>query len=246
MRAPRRVTATLLAVFALGAGATGCGGGDSSGDAEQPATTGTVATTPTTPEIPTTPGATAPPATVEGPAPAGLGEDLLPPVDAVPGVQPATARVIDDATDLVDVLYRAGDPAKPAGIARLEAGGFSGAILRDQLGQDATTGIALLRSYALRMGDDASARAEVEDAVAEVRSTAPTAESLDLSDMPGALGLSVRVDQGDLTGAVVFVTFPAGAYVHGIQGIATTPDGLPSDAIVAAARDLYDAVNSAP
>ena len=56
--------------------------------------------------------------------------------------------------------------------------------------------------------------------------------------IPGGEGLRVDIDQGGLQGAVIFVTFPVGSDVYGIQAVATSPGNLDQDEILGAARDL--------
>ena len=240
----RRPLAAAAAVLVLGAGAAAGCGGESSTVTKTITTDSlpTAATAPVTPtaSTPTTPGATAP-------AIAVVGEDRLPPSDALPGLRSGSVRLVDDAQAFVDALYQSGDPAKPAAVARLEAGGYAGGALRDQLGTDPARGLTLFRSYAVVLRDDAAAQAEVATAMQEVRDTtsAPVTE-LDLSDIPGAQGLRVDIDQGRTTGAVVVVSFASGPYVHGLQGVSTRDAPLPEDEIVGAARDLYERVTAAP
>lgn len=235
-----RPVAAAVAALALGAGVVaGCGGSSAA-----------VTTTVTTDSLPSTtaPGTAAQVTTPEAPAPtATLGEDRLPPADALANLKSGEARVLDDPTAFVDALYQAGDPTKPAATARLTAAGYAGGVLRDQTGTDPGTQIALFRTYALALRDDAAARAEVTAAVQEVRdsTTAPTTD-IAVSDIPGAEGLHVEVDQGGVKGAVAFVTFPAGAYVYGLQGVSTDDAALPQDEIIGAARDLYERVTAAP
>ena len=233
-----RAAAVAAASLALLAGAAaGCGGSSE-----------TVTRTVTTDSLPGTVPAPAPPATSQAPpATAAVGEDRLPPPDALPGVRTGVARPIGDAQSFVDALYQAGDPVKPSAVARLSASGFAGGILRDQVGQDPTRGIALFRTYAVALRDDAVASAEVGAAIDEVRaSTTQPTRDLDLSDLPGAQGLHVDIEQGAITGAVTFVTFSSGPYVYGLQGVSTNAATLPEDEIVGAARDLYERVTAAP
>jgi hypothetical protein len=233
-------TAAIAAALAMLAGAAaGCGGSSD-----------TVTRTVTTDSLPGTapaPPATAPPATTPAPATAAVGEDRLPPPDALAGVRAGVARPLDDAQSFVDALYQAGDPVKPSAVARLTAAGYAGGILRDQIGQDPARGIALFRTYAVALRDEDAARAEVDAAIEEVRaSTTQPTRDLDLSDMPGAQGLHVDIQQGAITGAVSFVTFSSGPYVYGLQGVSTNTATLPEDEIVGAARDLYERVTAAP
>jgi hypothetical protein len=234
-----RAAAAAAASLALLAGAAGCGG--SSETVTRTVTTDSLPGTVTAPAPP----ATAPPATA--PTTASVGEDSLPPADALAGVRPGVARPLGDAQSFVDALYQAGDPVKPSAVARLSASGYAGGILRDQVGQDPARGIALFRTYAVALRDDAAASAEVGAAVEEVRaSTSQPTRDLDLSDLPGAQGLHVDIQQGAITGAVVFVTFSSGPVVYGLQGVSTNTATLPEDEIVGAARDLYERVTAAP
>lgn len=240
----RRPLAAAVAALALTAGATaGCGG--SSATVTKTITTDSLpaTTAPPSASVPTTPGVTAPPATVG----VTLSEEQLPPPDALAGLRTGAPRVIDDPAGFVDALYQAGDPTKPAATRRLASGGYVSGILRDQVGTDPTTQIALFRTYAIALRDEAAARAEVTAAVQEVRdsTTAPTSD-IALPDIPGAQGLHVEIDQGNLKGAVAFVTFPAGPFVYGLQGVSTDDAALPQDEIIGAARDLYERVTAAP
>ena len=132
-------------------------------------------------------------------------------------------------------------------MSRLESAGYAGGVLRDQVGEDPAKGIALLRTYAVKLRDEAAAQSEVDDAVEEVKAqtSAPTTD-IDVGDVPGARGLHVEVDQGGVKGKVAFVTFAAGPYVYGLQGVSTNDAALPQDEIVGAARDLYEKVTAAP
>lgn len=231
----RRPVAAVAAALALtAAAAAGCGGSSSTA-----ATTSTADTPASTAAQPRTAAPSAPGAAV--------GAERLPPPDALAGLRSGSVRVIGDPAEFVDALYQAGDPGKPAATARLTAGGYASGALRDQAGTDPTEGIALFRTYAILLRDGAAARAEVAAAVQEVRdsTTAPTTE-IPLPGIPGAEGLHVEVDQGGVTGAVAFVTFAAGPYVYGLQGVSTDGAALPQDEIIGAARDLYERVTAAP
>ena len=231
--------AAAAAVLALTVGATaGCGG--SSSTATTTADGPPPATVPSTSSAPTTAGVTAPPSTA-------VGAEQLPPPDALAGLRSGSVRVIADPADFVDALYQAGDPIKPAATARLRSGGYAGGALRDQVGINPTEQIALFRTYAILLRDDAAARAEAAAAVQEVRdsTTAPTT-GIALPDIPGAQGLHVEIDQDGVMGAVAFVTFAAGPYVYGLQGISTDDAALPQDEIIGTARDLYEKVTAAP
>ena len=231
----RRPVVATLATLALVAGtAAGCGGSSS-----------TVTKTVTTDSLPTTPGVSA--ATVAGLPTAAIGDDRLPPLDAVPGLRTGVAHQLADPQAFVDALYQAADPTKPVAAARLEGAGYAGGALRDQVGADPAKGLALFRSYAFRLGGDAAAQSEVDAAVEEVTSstTQPTTD-IDLPDLPGARGLHVEIDQGQIKGTVVFVTFAVGPYVYGLQGVSTNDAALPQDEIIGAARDLYEKVTAAP
>jgi hypothetical protein len=236
----RRTLATIAVALAVAVGgAAGCGGDSNTDDTTTEATTAAT----TAPE--TTAPATTAPRTSTAPA-AELTEDSLPPPNAISGVGTGTPRTIDSASEFVDVLYQSGDPAKPAAVKRLEDAGYTTAILRDQAGTDPDTGPALLRSYALALGDDEAAKQEVADAVDEVRN-ASAARSTDLdTGIPDAQALRVDIDQGTVQGAVVFVTFPVGPNVYGIQAVATSGGNLDQDEIVGAARDLATKVGATP
>ncbi len=232
----KRVLATTAMAAALAlAGLSGCGG--SSDVVTQTITTDTVPTA-------AAPATTAPATT---PAPTSVGEDRLPPGGTLPGTRPGTSRPLDDAQEFVDTLYQTGDPSKPAAAERLEAAGYVSGILRDELGSDPTTGIALFRTYAIVVRDPAAAQVEVDDAADEVES-ASSAPSRDISvpDIPGARALRLDIDQAGTTGSVAFVTFAVGPYIYGLQGVATSADALPQDQLVEAARTLYARVSATP
>ena len=128
----------------------------------------------------------------------------------------------------------------------LEEAGYRTAILRDQAGSDPDTGIALLRSYAIALGSDDAAKKEVADAVEEVRNaTAAQTQDID-TGIPDAQAIRVDIRQGTVEGAVIFVTFPVGSEVYGIQAVATTAGALDQDAILGAARDLANSVGATP
>ena len=239
MRNRTRIVATTATALAL-AGLAGCGGSSD-----------TVTQTVTTDDVPTTAPATTAATTTAAPttssAPATIGDDRLPPAGAIDGTESGTSRPLDDSQEFVDALYQVGDPSKPAAQARLDAAGYSGGILRDELGSDATSGIALFRTYAIALRDDAAAQGEVDDAADEV-DTASSAPSTDVEvpDIPGARALRLDIDQAGTTGSVVFVTFAAGPYVYGLQGVSTAAERLPQDEIVAAAQELYTRVSATP
>lgn len=249
MRSLRRSLAStaVAAGVALAIGLAGCGGSDT---VTETVTTGSPPSTaalsqtapPTTTPAPTAPATTAPPTT--GPS-AALSESRdLPPRDAVAGVKDGTVMTLSTAKQFVDALYAVGDPGKPAAQTRFEDGGYAGGILRDQAGENAATGIALLRTYALTLKDPDAAQAEVDAGADEIRrTTQATIKDIDVSDIPGARGLRVDVGQ---TGSVVFVTFAAGSVVYGLQGVSKAGAALRQDEIVGAARDLYEKVTAAP
>lgn len=220
----RALLAALLCACALGAAA--CGG--SSDDQASEATTAT---------------APAPAPT----APAGDLAALLPPQDAVSGLRAGTTRDLPTAQAFVDALYQIADPARDAAERRLERGGYADGVLRDQAGEDPEGGAALVRSYAITMRDDAAAREEVDAATDEVAgSSLGEATEVEVPEVAGARALRVEVSQGGVSGSVVFVTFPAGAEVFGIQAVARAGADLPEDEVIAAAQDLAARVGAAP
>jgi hypothetical protein len=234
----RTLAAVAVALAVAVGGAAGCGGASNTEDTTEATT---AATTPPATTAPATTART----TSTAPA-AELTAASLPPPDAVAGVGTGTPRTIDSAAEFVDVLYQSGDPAKPAAVTRLEDAGYTTAILRDQAGTDPETGIALLRSYALSLGSEEAAKQEVADAVDEVRN-ASAAQSSDIdTGIPDAEGLRVDIDQGNVQGAVVFVTFPVGSEVYGIQAVATNAGNLDQEEILDAARDLAAKVGATP
>jgi hypothetical protein len=211
-------------LVACAVAAAGACGGSSGDDATGPASTAA-------PPPPT--GAT----TATAPA-----DDLagrLPAEDAVPGVRPGELSPLPTAEAFVGALYQAGDPARQAARARLEEGGYADGVLRDQPGLDPQAGVALLRSYAIRMRDEAAAQAEVDAAAGEVEdSPLGRATAIEVPDVEGARGLRVEVSQGGIDGQVVFVTFAEGPDVQGIQAVARAGADLPQDEVVRAAQDL--------
>ena len=240
-RRPLLAVGGVAVALALGAGLAGCGGSD---DTVTETVTSSAATSVAT--APTAPATTADTATAPAPA-AALGEDDLPPQDAVAGVRPAEISRLATAAAFVDTLYAQGDPEKPAAARRLQDAGYAGGIVRDQAGEDPKAGLALLRSYALALRDDAAARQEVTDGVEEVRRTAPAdIRDIEVPDVPGARALRVDIDQSGARGAIVFVTFAAGDTVYGLQGVSQGDAPLPEQEIIGAARDLYEKVTAAP
>lgn len=231
----RRLAATAVAVLAL-AVVAGCGGSE------------TVTRTVTTDELPVTtpPTTSAEPTTTAVETTASVGEDRLPPPGAITGTRSGEVRRLDDAQEFVDALYQVGDPSKPAARSRLEAAGYRGGILRDELGSDPSAGIALFRSYAIAMGDATRAQVEVDDAADEVESASSASATEIPVDIPGARALRLDIDQGGTTASVVLVTFASGPYVHGLQGVSASTGSLPHDAIVGVARDLYAQVGATP
>ncbi len=220
----RRALAALLAACAI-AVAAGCGGGSSDDRSTEAATTA--------PSTATAP-ATAPPT-----APAGDLAALLPPQDAVPGANPGEATPLPTARAFVDALYQVDDPSRDDARAHLEDAGYADGVVRDQAGADPETGVALLRSYVIRLRDDDAARGEAAAAADEVRaSPLGTSTDLEVAGVPDAQGLRVEVSQGGVSGRVVFVTFPQGPYVYGIQAVARQGADLPEQEVVRAAQDL--------
>jgi hypothetical protein len=225
----------VAASLALAVAAAGCGG--SGATVTETVTTGIESVVSAAPSPPTT--ATAPPE--------ALGADDLPPEDAVAGVRPASPETLATASALVDKLYAQGDPNKPAGIRRFEEAGYAGGVVRDQPGRDSSAGLALLRSYAIALRDEAAARREVVAGVDEVRRTTPaTITDVPVAGVPGARGLRVDIDQAGTRGTIVFITFAAGASVYGLQGVSQGDAPMPQDEIVGAARDLYEQVTATP
>ena len=181
---------------------------------------------------------TAPPA----PAPTTPGGDLaarLPPEDAVGGLRAGMVRRLPTAQAFVDALYQIGDPVRDAARERLQEGGYADGLLRDQAGEDPETGVALVRSYVIRMRDDEAARQEVAAAAAEVEGSATgRAEEVEVPDVDDARALRVTVSQGGVDGSVIFVTFADGAYVEGIQAVARSGADLQEEEVIRAAQDL--------
>jgi hypothetical protein len=165
----------------------------------------------------------------------------------VSGLGPGAPRALPTAQAFVDALYQIDDPARDAALRRLEEGGYRDGVLRDQAGQDPQGGAALMRSYVIRMRDDEAARQEVEEASEEVRnSTLGDPTEVEVPGVDGARALRVEVSQGGVSGSVIFVTFPAGTEVYGIQAVAREGAELPEDEVLAAAQDLAARAGSAP
>jgi hypothetical protein len=206
----------------------------------------------TTDQLPTTAPATTEAPTVPTTAPAtttsaGVDESRLPPEGSIPDTQAGTSRSLDDAQEFVDALYQVGDPSKPAAQSRLESAGYSGGILRDEIGSDPENGIALFRTYAIALRDDAAAQQEVDDAADEVESSSSAPSiPIEVPEIPGARGLRLDLSQAGATGSVAFVTFASGPYVYGLQGVSTRGETLPQDGLVEAARQLYARVSTQP
>jgi hypothetical protein len=232
----RRGAALVLSAAALAA-AAGCGG----------STVTEAVTTDRPPGTTASPVPSAPTAPAAPTAPSGDLEGRLPPEDALAGLRTGRIQELPSPQALVDALYRAGDPSRDAAERRLAQAGYEAGVLRDQSGEDPSAGPAMLRAYVMRLRDVAAARAEVDDAVDEVRatSTAP-ARDVDVPGVPDARGIRVDISQGEVRGGVVFVTFPAGPYVQGLQVVARSEAALPEDELVAAARDLYARAGAAP
>jgi hypothetical protein len=237
MRA-RRFTAVVLAL-GIAAGAAACGGDESvvtvTTDELPTAAATTTSATPTTLAAPTT----APEPTTES-APDLTLAQRLPPEDAMPGTNPGTARNMPAASDLTATLYSPGDPAQTPAAEALDASGYAGGILRDDTGTDPRNDIALFRSYVMELGGDEQAQVEVVRSVKEVQDTAVLdTNSFPVPGIPGASGVSAQGSQGGQTLAVVFIAFPAGPYVYGLQAVATSPDAIDADRMLSIAQDQY-------
>lgn len=240
----RRILSSAVVVtgMAFAIGLAGCGGSDS---AATTAATGSSSTT--APLTSTAAAATTAPRT-SSTASAGLTASRdLPPQDAVAGVKVGKVSDLPTAKEFVDTLYAASDSGKPAAQKRFEGGGYSGGILRDQVGEKPETGLTLLRTYAIRLRDAEAAQKEVDAGAEEItRTTQATTDGIDVSGIPGARGLKVTIDQEGTGGSVLFVTFAAGSDVFGLQGVSKHGAALPQNQIVGAARDLYEKVTAAP
>lgn len=234
----RRFTAIAL-TLGIAAGAAACGGDESvvTVTTDQLPTTAaaTTSTTATTLATPTT----APEPTTEATQDLTLAQ-RLPPEDAMPGTNPGTPRNMPAASDLTSTLYSPGDPAATPAAEALDAAGYAGGILRDDTGSDPSSGIALFRSYVMELGGEAQAQAEVTRSVEEVRATVILdTESVEVPGIPGASAVSAEGSQGGQTLAVVFIAFPAGPYVYGLQAVATSAGAIDTDRLVSIAQDQY-------
>jgi hypothetical protein len=236
----RRFTAVVLAL-GIAAGAAACGGDESvvTVTTDQLPTTA-AATTDTT----TTPTTLAAPTTAAEPtteaAPDLTLAQRLPPEDAMPGTNPGTPRNMPEASDLTATLYSPGDPAQTPAAEALEASGYAGGILRDDTGTDPRNDIALFRSYVMELGGETEAQTEVVRSVKEVLdTTALDTNSFPVPGIPGASGVSAQGSQGGQSLSVVFIAFPAGPYVYGLQAVATSPEGIDADRMLSIAQDQY-------
>lgn len=164
----------------------------------------------------------------------------LPPEDAVPGVREAEPRLLPTAPAFVGALYQVGEPTRDAALARLRAAGYAEGIVRDQDGTDPRGGVALVRSYAMRLDDEGAAREEAAASVAEARESplAVAPEPVEVPGVDGAAAVRAGVTQGGVSGRVILVTFPQGPYVQGIQAVSLEGAGLPEEEIVRAAQEL--------
>lgn len=248
MPTPSRFAA-VAAVLATAALLPACGGEARVESAAAPVTT--TVTTPATssapPTTPTPPVTTVSATTAATPAGRPLSPAVdLPYVDAVPGLAPGGARTLEDAQEVVDILYQAGDPNGPAAVRRLERAGFSQGVLRDQQGTDAGSGIALLRTYALRLDEPDAARREVEDAVSEVQaSTQVPSRDIPLG-LPDSRAIRIDIEQPGAQVKVLFISFAVGDTTYGLQAFARGRAALPQAAVVAAAQGLHRRVSATP
>jgi hypothetical protein len=186
-------------------------------------------------------------ATAPAPPPeAGL-EALLPPEDAIAGLRPGEVRELPTPRAFVDALYQIGEPGRGPARRRLAEGGYADGVLRDQIGRDPSAGPVLVRAYAIRMRDEDSARQEVAAAAAEVLATPlGEASAIDVPGIEGARAARVEVSQGGITGSALFVTFPEGPDVYGIQAVSQTGAELPEGEVVAAAQEQAARVRGVP
>lgn len=218
-----RRTAALVCALGIGVGVAACGGDDGDEPAAAQATSGDAA-----------------------PAVSGDLLERLPDGAPLDGTREGDPRSLPSARAFVDALYAEGDPAKDAAVGALEAGGFAGAVLRDDPGTDPQEGVALHRMYVLEMGDDVLARAEVLRAAQEVLQAqgggVQDTGSFPVEGIPGATGvLVVQEVQGEALVAVV-VIFPLGPYVYGFQTVAVgDPFLVDRGQLVAIARERYEA-----
>jgi hypothetical protein len=235
MRA-RRFTALALTLGIAAGGAAACGGDES-------------VVTVTTDQLPTTAPATSTGATtLASPTTAPTTSDApdltlaqrLPPEDAMSGTNPGTPRNMPAASDLTATLYSPGDPAQTPAAEGLDEAGYAGGILRDDTGTDPANDIALFRSYVMELGGDTQAQDEVVRSVQEVLgTTALDTNSFPVPGIPGASGVSAQGTQGGQTLAVVFIAFPVGPYVYGLQAVATSREGIDATRMLSIAQDQY-------
>jgi hypothetical protein len=234
----RRFTAVAL-TLGIVVGAAACGGDESvvtvTTDRLPTTAAPTTSTTATTLGAPTTAAEPTTQATQDVPL-----AQRLPPDDAMPGTNTGTPRNMPAASDLTATLYSPGDPTQGPAAEALDAAGYAGGILRDDTGTDPSSGIALFRSYVMELGGEAQAQAEVARSVDEViGATVLDTGSLDVPDIPGARGVTAEGNQGGQNLAVVFVAFPAGPYVYGLQAVATSEGAIDTDRLLSIAQEQY-------
>jgi hypothetical protein len=241
-----RIVLVALVLPALALALVACGGGKDVVVTRtvEPSTSSPPTTS--TPSTASTPVTTAP-ATATGTTTSSVSlAQRLPAEDAIPGLKAGSVRDLPTATDLVDALYESGDATKPQAEQRFRDEGYQDGVLRDQAGEEPSTGIALFRAYVVRLGSAAEAASEVRSSVNEVkRTTTGTTAPVAVPGVPGALGLEVRVTQGRAA-KVIFVTFSGGPYLYGYQAIALAASDLPQQAILDSARQTYDRFAAVP
>lgn len=157
---------------------------------------------------------------------------------AVPGLDARAPRRLTSARAAVEVLYRPGDPAAADARRRLEAAGYSGGVLRDQAGSDPDAGLALLRTYALALGDEDAARAEVRASIAEVRASTRLPIEEVAPGIPDARAIRIDLRHAGARVRVLFVTFAVGSRLHGVQAFARGGGAIPQAAVLRAVADV--------
>lgn len=235
-----RLIALVCAGLAASLLASGCGGGDTS--AAVTVTVHTGVTAPSTTATGTTPGATTAGSTTAASSDADALELRLPAQDSVGGLDEGEPKALPTATALVSALYKAGDPTAPVAVRRLEAAGYEQGVIRDQSQATGSTGPRLLRIYIFRLGDSASARAEVLSSISEVKAT--TSFPITDIEVPDTDGAGLRIDAGSQK--VLFVTFAAGRDVYGIQSFSAPGGTTHESEILELAGNLYRAWNTTP
>lgn len=245
----RRRAVALTCALGLAIGAAACGGEDVVVTVTTDRLPGTGTTAPVTTAPPATtdagPSTTAPPATTtettgEGEVDLDALAELLPADGAVTGVTTGTVRKLPTADSLIDTLYQEGDPTAQPAKAELAGAGYRGGVLRDDIGTDPQNGLALFRSYIYAVADEQTAAEQATDAVGDVRGSGGIqSEDLEVPGVPGAAALVGTGEQGGTKLAIVFISFPVGDRVYGLQAIARDRSMIDIDQLTEVAQTIH-------